>query len=370
MRLLHIYTGNLYGGLESMLSTISKHSSNIAAVSNDFALCFEGRLSEELSTSGCMVHQLGSPKLSRPWTVWKARSKLFDLMQSQQYDVAICHSPWPYAVFSKTVAKFNCLNVFWTHQFLDGIGIDQRFCRKKVPDLVICNSHFTKTSVQTLFAEVKSEVVYCPHRIRLETERSDANRKIREETSTPDNAIVILQASRMEYWKGQRLLLRALARIGGKHSWVLWLAGGAQRENEKAYAKELISLAGELGIQEHVRFLGQRRDVPELLAACDIVCQPNEAPEHFGLFYVEGLAAGKPVVASNMGGAAEILTADCGVLCEPNPQSLSVALESLMGSPERRRWLGMHGPARAELLCEPISRLRQLYEILDATKRT
>jgi glycosyltransferase involved in cell wall biosynthesis len=370
MKILHIYTGNLYGGLESMLSTISRYSSSLANVSNEFALCFEGRLSAELSASGCNVHQLGSPRMSRPWTVWKARIKLHELMQCQRYDVAICHSPWPYAVFSKTVAKFNCLNVFWTHQFLDGNGVDQRLSRKKVPDLVICNSHFTKSSVRTLFAEVKSEVVYCPHSIRIDGERANANRKIREETSTKADSIVVLQASRMECWKGQRLLLKALAEIGRKYSWVLWLAGGAQRENEKAYAKELKSLAAELGIQEQVRFLGQRQDVPELLAACDIVCQPNESPEHFGLFYIEGLAAGKPVVASDMGGASEILTKDCGILCEPNPQSLSVSLESLMASPERRQRLGMHGPARAAFLCDPVSRLQQLYDILEVTKRT
>jgi len=351
-----------------MLSTISSYSAGFPTVTNDFALCFQGRLSKELANSDCGVFQLGSPRMSRPWSVWKARSALNKLLRKNQYEIAICHSPWPYAVFAKTVDKTNSLNVFWTHQFLDGNGVDQRLSQRRKPDLVVCNSRYTKGSVKNLFEGVRSEVVYCPHALRPQSTSSQTSEELRSANSTSMDAVVVLQASRMEYWKGQRLLLKSLARVRSEQQWVLWLAGGAQRKNEQAYVSELKSLACELGIQSQVRFLGQRQDVPALLASCDIVCQPNEAPEHFGLFYVEGLAAGKPVVASDMGGASEIITPDCGILCEPKVDSLAATLESLIGSPQLRDRLGRNGPARAKFLCDPNSRLKQLYDILNEAK--
>ena len=53
--------------------------------------------------------------------------------------------------------------------------------------------------------------------------------------------------------------------------------------------------------------------MPALLAAADLFCQPNTAPEPFGLSLVEALQAGLPVVTSGIGGACEIVDASCGV---------------------------------------------------------
>ena len=63
-----------------------------------------------------------------------------------------------------------------------------------------------------------------------------------------------------------------------------------------------------------MRFLGERRDVAACMRAADIHCQPNTAPEPFGLAFVEALYAGLPVVTTALGGALEILTDACGVL--------------------------------------------------------
>ena len=66
-----------------------------------------------------------------------------------------------------------------------------------------------------------------------------------------------------------------------------------------------------------MRFLGQREDVPRLMAAADVFCQPNTGPEPFGIVLVEALYAGLPVVTSGFGGAAEIVDQTCGVLTAP-----------------------------------------------------
>ncbi len=148
-------------------------------------------------------------------------------------------------------------------------------------------------------------------------DRTAARTQLRDELDTPTEAVVILQASRLERWKGQAVHLEALARLKNLSGWVAWIAGGPQKAGEGEFLDELKAAAGKTGIADRVRFLGQRSDVQRLMAAADVYCQPNTGPEPFGLVFVEALYSGLPVVTSNSGGAIEIVTNACGVLCPP-----------------------------------------------------
>jgi len=171
--------------------------------------------------------------------------------------------------------------------------------------------------------------------------------------------VAIVIASRFERWKGHVELLRAVAGLEG--DWMVWIAGAPQRPHEQAYEAELKMIAGGTGIASRVRFLGERSDVPALLAAADIHCQPNAAPEPFGLAFIEALHAGLPVVTSDLGGPREIVTPACGILVAPDDMTaLRTALQELIASPQRRARLGAAGPARARELCDPARQIARL----------
>ena len=109
-----------------------------------------------------------------------------------------------------------------------------------------------------------------------------------------------------------------------------------------------------------VRFLGERDDVPALMAAADIYCQPNITPEPFGIAFVEALAAGLPVVTTAMGGALEIVDERCGILVrEPRRSSSPTALQRLIDGPALRAALGAAGPAQARRVSDPQARLAE-----------
>ena len=129
-----------------------------------------------------------------------------------------------------------------------------------------------------------------------------------------EQGVVIIQVSRMEPLKGQRVCLEALAQLRDDPGWTCWQVGGAQRPAEQRYLEELRAICDRLGISGRVKFLGQRSDIRELLARADIFCQPNLQPEAFGLTFIEALAAGLPVVGSAVGGTAEIVDERCGIL--------------------------------------------------------
>ena len=185
-------------------------------------------------------------------------------------------------------------------------------------------------------------------------------------------SLVIIQVSRLETWKGQRVLLEALARLRDVPAWACWQVGGAQRPAEARYLESLQADAERLGLTDRIRFLGQRSDVPALLASADIFCQPNLDPEAFGISFVEALYARLPVVTSAMGGAIEIVDATCGVLVPPNDAVRSPRRSRSCSGIERsrRRRLGRGGPARARTLCDPEGQMNRILAALQSVVRS
>jgi glycosyltransferase involved in cell wall biosynthesis len=240
----------------------------------------------------------------------------------------------------------------------------ERWAARAVPDLAIVNSEVTARVLPRLYPRMWSEVVHCVV-IPQPVDRSEARSAVRAELGTAAEDVVVVMACRLDRIKGHPLLLSALGRLRDRPGWTGWIAGGIQRPAEQRYLDEIQSQARDLGIDRRLRFLGERRDMPRLLAAADIHCQPNLQPETFGSACIEALYAGLPVVSTRMGGAAEIVTDECGVLTPPNdPGALAAALSTLIDDPATRARLGAAGPARAAELCAPEVVLPRLESLL------
>src|SRR5690348_2768534 len=133
MRVLHLYAGNLYGGIEKILATLAREGAG-SGLEQQFALCFEGRLSEELRSLGAPVHILGAVRMSRPWTGWRARKRLLALVESQQIDVVVAHSSWIWAIFGKALKSAGIPTALWVHtRLLEEEPLD-RMARRVKPD--------------------------------------------------------------------------------------------------------------------------------------------------------------------------------------------------------------------------------------------
>ena len=102
VRVLHVNSGNLYGGVETILASLARLKDFCPAMESEFALCFEDRLARELAAAGAPMHWLGNVRISRPWTVWRARRRLKELLGRKRFDLVICHMPWSMAVLGPT----------------------------------------------------------------------------------------------------------------------------------------------------------------------------------------------------------------------------------------------------------------------------
>jgi len=369
LRVLHVYSGNLYGGVESMLVTLAQTRDLIPKMEQNFALCFEGRLSEELKKFGIAAHFLGNVSISKIWTVWRARRKLNALLAAKMFDCVICHAFWPYVVFAPAIRKTDVKLLVWCHDRPADHWLE-RWARRTKPDLIIANSRYTADGATTLFPDVRTEVLYCPVVERVGFRSSHEREAFRTELSVKSGDVVILIAARLEEWKGHRILLESLATLKAHPNWQLWIAGGAQRPHEQTYLIELKALAASGGIETRVRFLGQRADIPQLMAGADIYCQPNVTPEPFGVSYIEALYAGLPVIASAEGGPLETITSTCGILVPPRDRvKLTQAMEELIKSSEMRRQLSAQAKSRAIEISAPRGVLSKLHTHLATLTR-
>ena len=363
MRVLHVYSGNLFGGIEAILLALARGRPH--GVEHEFALCFHGRLERELTRLGARVHYLGVVRMSRPASARAARAALSTLLQSSDYDRVICHAPWAQGIFGGVVRRAGVPLVFWAHDVMTGRHWTERLARRIAPDLAICNSRFTARSLGALYPTVPSAVVYAPVAARSGPIEAEERRLTRALLRTPDHTVVIIQACRSERWKGHAVLVDALSELRSIPNWIWWQVGGAQRPSEAAFLAALKQSARRLGIFDRVRWAGERDDVPRLLAAADVYCQPNLEPEPFGVVLVEALAAGLPVVTSGLGGALEILDDSCGVLVPPrDPLALASVLRALVEDKAYRARLAGAAPERARRLCDPDVALERLCDVL------
>jgi glycosyltransferase involved in cell wall biosynthesis len=354
LRVLHIHSGNLYGGVETFLTTLARFSDLAPAMTMSVALTSDGRIAGELRGARVPVAILGETRMSRPFTVWRARRALASLLPSARPDVIVCHQPWPLAMFGPVAKRHSIPVVLWMHMVASRLVLDRIAWRVK-PETVVCNSRFTASTLPKSDARV--EVAYCPIDI------SSLGGVPRTPRTNRD--IVIVQVSRMEPLKGHTVLLDALGQLRGLAGWTCWLAGGAQRAREEQYMQSLRARAAALGIADRVTFLGDRSDVPRLLTESDIYCQPNVEPEGFGISLIEALSARLPVVTSAIGGAKEIVDDTCGVLVAPrDANTLASVLSTLVENRGHRERLGANGPDRARALCDPALQVPRIAEIL------
>jgi glycosyltransferase involved in cell wall biosynthesis len=144
------------------------------------------------------------------------------------------------------------------------------------------------------------------------------------------------------------------------------LVVGAPLFGEGDYERRLHGLAEQLRVTDRVSFLGTRSDVPALMGLVDVVVHTSIEPEPFGRVIVEGMLAGKPVVATRDGGAAEIVEdMVTGRLVGPgDAHELADTLRELLGSPASRVRMGRAGRERAVSLFGLRESLQQTAEVL------
>ena len=177
------------------------------------------------------------------------------------------------------------------------------------------------------------------------SERELAPRVNGKEHPGPNAPVQIGIVGRLAKWKGQHVFLEAAAKVIKAGHNAEFIIIGAPLFGEESYEEGLRRQAGELGISSRVKFLGFVTDIPQAMHQLDILVHASITGEPFGQVITEGMAAGKPVIATRGGGVPEIIThGETGLLIPMgDADALAVELSSLLDNPEETRRLGIAG---------------------------
>ncbi len=223
--------------------------------------------------------------------------------------------------------------------------------------VVVANSAYTAASVSEVAPRARVTVVHNPVDLaRFDPARIDRDQARMRLGPALAERVLLGVVAQITPWKGQRTAIEALAllRSEGVDAHLLLIGSAkfvarATRFDNEAYVAELRALIAEAGLADHVSWLGEREDVPELVRALDVLLLPSEE-EPFGRALIEAMALEVPVVATSVGGPREIIEEGReGYLVPPaEPAAWARAIRRILERDDRGAGMGRAGRERVE----------------------
>jgi glycosyltransferase involved in cell wall biosynthesis len=359
MRILFLDQSGQLGGAELCLFDLAKFYGEACCV----ALFEKGPFADRLTQAHiptCILSDqtLIMRKSSGLWQGLGNLGKLGGLVQqvaeiSAQYDLIYANTPKALVVgalaslISRKPLAYHLHDIIsaehfsWINQTLL-IALANATAKVVIANSVASQEAFVKAGGQP----DRVQVIYngfAPDRYRQALTRDP----LRQQLGLEDQ-VVIGHFSRLSPWKGQHVLIEALQHCPTNVSAVLV---GAALFGEADYVQQLHQQVERLGLADRVQFLGFRSDIPELMAACDLVVHTSIAPEPFGRVIVEAMLCGTPVIAAAAGGAVELVQAGkTGWLVEPGqPLGLAAQIRGCVAMPDRLAVVAAQAQAKATL---------------------
>jgi L-malate glycosyltransferase len=161
---------------------------------------------------------------------------------------------------------------------------------------------------------------------------------VKADLGIPGDSRVIGIIGNIRFWKGQEHFIEAIEHLLLQYKDLHGLVIGGWGEADRDYYETVTGKVLQSGLENRVHFLGYRTDVPDLLNILDVFVHASTKPEPFGMVILEAMAAGKPVVATKIGGPIEILDhGRCGILVPPNDgKAIADACAVYLDRPEIR----------------------------------
>jgi glycosyltransferase involved in cell wall biosynthesis len=243
-----------------------------------------------------------------PWAIWRNAAALAGLARAE--GVALIHARSRAPAWSALIAARRLgLPFVTTYHGAYNEGVPgKRFYNSVMArgDRVIAISHFIADLIRTRHgvAEARLRVIprgVDPRRFDPALVSPERLAALRAAWGLPEGRPIIMLPARVTRWKGQMVLVEAMARLPGD-SFAL-LVGDA--EERPAFQAELLARIESLGLKDRVRLVGHATDMPAALLLADVVVHASTDAEAFGRTVIEAQAMARPVIASDLGAPRE-----------------------------------------------------------------
>jgi glycosyltransferase involved in cell wall biosynthesis len=318
MKILLLHSSSdVYGASKIFLGTVQllkKRNHDVWVVLSE-----DGPLVKKLASAGATVLMVRLGILRRKYfnprgiinriaTLLRARKQLQELIRKEKIELVYSNTT---GVLAGAFAARNCgvrhiwhvheiiENPFWLKQLLGHL-------MNRYAVGIIAVSEAVKQSWESVLPAERITVIqngidYSPY---LEHEHT-----LTKELQLPTAAIVIGMVGRVHYWKGQSYFLKLAGQLHQKHpSLHFLLAGDAYPGYEYLY-QEMQTQIETLQLSDVVHNLGFREDIPAVMQTIDLLLLPSQQPDPFPTVILEAMASAKPVIATQFGGAVEMIDA-------------------------------------------------------------
>lgn len=298
------------GGVELGTVQIAEHLTEQGV--KNFVASQGGRMEFQLERMGVKHFKLPL-KSKNPFKIMQNANKLAEIIKKEGINIVHARSRAPAwsAYFAAKKAGVHYMTTFHGTYGLGPKGIKKLYNRVMTfgEKVIVISSHI-KRHVMEHYHTPEEKLVFIHRCVDVEKFNPAAVTPERlktmiEQYELPTDKKLILLIGRLTRWKGQELLIDALAKIKNRGDFHCIFTGDDQGRTK--YTEGLISKIKENDMQGVFTFIKHTDDVPALMKACDIVVSASIEPEAFGRIAAEGEAMGKIVLASNIGGSLDNL---------------------------------------------------------------
>ncbi len=324
MRILQILPELNVGGVETGTVDFAKYL--VRQGHHAVVVSSGGTLVAELEKAGVIHYTLPVHKKSL-WSILRSNHHLKNIIKEENIEIVHARSRVPawiaYFACRQTEARFitTCHGYYSNHLFTRVMGWAKQ---------VIVPSEVIGRHMMDDFKVPAEQIRHIPRSVDLD--RFNISRESKQGRSE----YIISMIGRITPLKGHTYFLKAMAQVVRTLPFVrIWIIGDVPQKKE-LYKQELQVLVKRLGLTEHVDFLGNRSDVPQLLSQTDVLVLSSTVPEAFGRVILEAQAAGVPVVATKVGGVVEIIDDEkTGLLVLPkDTETMAKAVIRLLRDPK------------------------------------
>ena len=328
--------GGVERGTVETADAIQKHGGRAIVISHG------GPMVRHLDRLGVTHHQLDVHS-KNPFRWPQIRRRLKAILASEGADLVHVRSRAPAWIALPAAAALGMATVSTVHGRFIALSAFKRLYNRKLlkTDHVIAISNYVKGLIISQYVGIEDRLTVVHRGVDTDLfspEKVNQTRIVNfvESMAIPEDVPVIMLPARATFWKGQRILLQALAKIKDRPFICLMVGAG---DGKPAFVSELVRYGQQLGLEGRFRLTPLIDDMPAALMVADVVVMPSITPEPFGRVALEAQAMGRPVVAFDHGGATEsIKHGETGWLARPGDvDSLADALVAALTLGPRQR---------------------------------